>query len=201
MEINNNCKTVVFDFFGVICSEVAPFWLEKYFSQEDSASLMERYMRPADIGAISESALLDTLASLIDSTPESVREEWFSYVKIDKEMVSLINSIKSRFKIVLASNAASDFLHQILRENDLEKLFDEIIVSSEVGVAKPDPLFFEKTLEILKENPESLLFFDDNPVNVKAAQKLGIKSYLFKSIKDADFLKKQKPTHMPQKKH
>lgn len=147
-------------------------------------------MRPADIGAITEKELFDTLASLINSTSESVREEWFSFVKIDKDMVSLIGSTKNRFKVVLGSNSPSDFLYQILKENDLEKLFDEIIVSSEIGVAKPDTLFFEKTFEILKENPENLLFLDDNPINIKAAQKLGIKSYLFKTIEDADFLRK-----------
>ena len=189
MEINNNYKTIIFEFFGVICSEIAPSWFEKYFSQEDAVALKEKYCQPADIGAITEKEFFDTLASLINSTPDSVRKEFFSYVKIDKNMVLFIGSIKNRFKIVLGSNAPSGFLYKILRENNLEKLFDEIIVSSEIGLAKPDPLFFEKIFEILKENPENILFFDDNPINVKAAQKLGIKSYLFKGIEDVDFLK------------
>lgn len=190
MKINNNHKTVIFDFFGVISSEIALFWFEKYFKKEEIVSIKEKYVRPADIGAVTEKELFDTLASLIDSTQESVREEWFSYVKIDRSMVSLISSIRNRFKIVLGSNAPLGFLSQILKENDLEKLFDTIIISSEIGAAKPDPLFFEKTFEILKESPNNLLFFDDNLANVKAAQKLGIEAQLFKNIEDVNFLTK-----------
>ena len=29
-------KLIVFDFFGVISSEIAPVWLRKYFNEEDA---------------------------------------------------------------------------------------------------------------------------------------------------------------------
>ena len=32
----SECRAVVFDFFGVISSEVAPFWFEKYFPKEEA---------------------------------------------------------------------------------------------------------------------------------------------------------------------
>jgi HAD superfamily hydrolase (TIGR01509 family) len=185
----NKNKTIVFDFFGVICSEVAPFWFKKYFSDQKALELKEKYFRPVDIGEMSEKELLDELGKLVGKSPKEVKKEWFSFVKINQDVISIIESLKQDFKIVLCSNALATFLRQILKENDLEHLFDEIIISSEIRLVKPDPSFFERSLEIIGEKPENLIFIDDNPLNVSSAQNLGIESHLFKSIDDIEFLK------------
>ena len=63
-----------------------------------------------------------------------------------------------------------------------------IEISSELGIIKPDVLFFKKIIEILEENPDKLFFIDDNPIYIKAAEEAGIKSYLFNTINDINFL-------------
>jgi len=186
--MDNKHKTVIFDFFGVVCSEVASVWFAKYFEKEKALSIKEKYVRPADSGEITGKKLFEELATLSNSNSDSVREEWLSLIKIDQKMISLIKDIKGDFRIVLGSNAPSNFLRQILKENNLEKLFDTIIISSEIRVAKPDRLFFNKAMEILEEVPDNLLFFDDNQKNIEAAQKIGIQSHLFRTAEDAKFL-------------
>ena len=186
---SNNHRVIIFDFFGVICSEIAPPWFREHFDVKEAEFLKEKYVRPVDKGTTTVDELFDTLSEVVDEEPGDIKRDWLSSVRINDDLVSLITAIKGKFRIALGSNASADFLYKILRENDLEKLFDKIIISSEIGVAKPDPLFFKKMSEILEEDFENLLYFDDNLENIEAAQKLGIESHLFRTVEDAKFLR------------
>ena len=51
--------------------------------------------------------------------------------------------------------------------------FEGIVVSGEVGAAKPDPKVFEHLIERFGLDPGSSLFIDDSEANVRAAASLG----------------------------
>jgi len=58
---------------------------------------------------------------------------------------------------------------------EVKRLFDQFIESSQVGLRKPDPKFFEYALKLLKVgSSKEVVFLDDLGINLKAAQKLGI---------------------------
>ncbi|KAA1085812.1 hypothetical protein PGT21_020460 [Puccinia graminis f. sp. tritici] len=58
---------------------------------------------------------------------------------------------------------------------EIKNLFHEFIESSQVGLRKPDPKFFEYALKLLNvRSPKEVVFFDDIGINLKAAEKLGI---------------------------
>jgi 2-haloacid dehalogenase len=59
--------------------------------------------------------------------------------------------------------------------------FDGAIVSAFEGVVKPEPEIFERLLERFGLRPESTLFVDDSPRNVRTAHELGIQAVLFES--------------------
>ncbi len=48
--------------------------------------------------------------------------------------------------------------------------------SCRVGIRKPDPRIFELILEKLQVVPEEAIFLDDIGMNLKVAQKLGLKT-------------------------
>ncbi len=52
--------------------------------------------------------------------------------------------------------------------------FDLVMMSSELGVGKPDPAVFRLALELLDVEAHNALFVDDVAENVAAAQALGI---------------------------
>jgi len=60
-------------------------------------------------------------------------------------------------------------------------LFEKIFLSGEYGMAKPDPRFYRKAIEQTGLPVDQLLFVDDNPRNVFAAEALGLRSTVFKS--------------------
>ena len=50
----------------------------------------------------------------------------------------------------------------VLEQNGLTPFLDPIVVSSEVGVEKPDRRIFEKALELSGEDPRNCLYVGDN---------------------------------------
>ena len=57
--------------------------------------------------------------------------------------------------------------------------FDVVVVSYEVGLAKPDPRIFELCLSRLGAQAGEALFVDDRAENVAAAERLGLRTLLF----------------------
>ncbi len=177
-------KGIIFDFFGVISSEVAPFWFAKYFPQDKIAELKEKYVSPADRGEISYVQLLSQLSQVGNTSPEKVRKELDDLVIINQEVVSFIKEIKETHKVGLLSDAPSEFLKGILHKHDLENLFDEIVISSEVHITKKNKDIYSLILKKMELNVTEVMFVDDNNQNIKLAEELGIKGYVYDSTKD-----------------
>ena len=59
------------------------------------------------------------------------------------------------------------------------ELFDDIVVSGEECVVKPDPRIYEIAEKRFGHPPETLFFTDDNPHNIAAAQERGWRTHLF----------------------
>jgi putative hydrolase of the HAD superfamily len=60
----------------------------------------------------------------------------------------------------------------------LTELFDTVVISSEVGIRKPDPAVYELATERLGLPPSACVFVDDLPGNLKPARALGMATVL-----------------------
>lgn len=60
-----------------------------------------------------------------------------------------------------------------------KSLFDEIVISSEVGITKPDKEIYLHTLQKINSKPEESLFVDDSQTNVDGAINVGINGFLY----------------------
>lgn len=178
-------RAIFFDFFGVISSEVSPFWFEKHFSDDEAARLKEEYMTPADRGDLSDDEVFETLSRLSGETPDEIRADFRSRLKIKEDTVALIETLKNNYPIVLVSNAMRDWLRNILTENDLLRLFDKVVISSELGMIKPERDIFEYALSSIGVRADEAVFLDDNEKNVKGAEAIGINGIVFTTAKDA----------------
>lgn len=64
----------------------------------------------------------------------------------------------------------------------LHDLFDGFFSSCYVGARKPDPRIFEQAMKMAHVFPEECLYFDDRPMIVRAAAKLGINAIRHESF-------------------
>ena len=83
--------------------------------------------------------------------------------------------IKPKYKIGIISNALGDILYEILLEEDL-KLFDDIVISHRVGVAKPESAIYYFALKNLGVRADETVFIDDIEDFCEAARAVGIRA-------------------------
>lgn len=174
-------KVLIFDFFGVVCSEVAPFWLAKHLSQSEAVKIKESIVHAADLGKISQEEMFFALSEITQVPSNQIETEWLSYARINAEMVDFIATLKSKYRIGLLTNSPSLFVRGLLNRHKLGNLFDSIIVSSEIHCAKPDPAIYEKMLASMNAPAADTLMIDDNPINITAAIAVGMKGIVFHS--------------------
>ena len=175
-------KLIIFDFFGVISSEIAPVWLRKYFNEEDAKRIKSEIVSKVDSGEITEMELYRQLGELANVTSDEVAKDWMDLVKINEELVEFIRKIKENHKVILLSNASSTYLRKILNRYELIPLFDEIIISSEVKLVKPGSEIYQLALDRMQAKPEESVMIDDNMVNVNGAKQIGIDGILYTNV-------------------
>ncbi|MEJ2408602.1 MAG: HAD family phosphatase [Novosphingobium sp.] len=71
------------------------------------------------------------------------------------------------------TNFATPFWREYRATEPLFDLFGDIVVSGDEKLAKPDPRIFELAARRFGHKPGVMLFIDDNPANIAAAQALG----------------------------
>ncbi|HLG91218.1 MAG TPA: HAD-IA family hydrolase [Candidatus Saccharimonadales bacterium] len=89
--------------------------------------------------------------------------------------------LKPRYKIAIISNALADFIPEILSQEDIN-LFDDIVISHRVGVAKPEPAIYEISLGNLGVRANEAVFTDDTEVFCVAARSLGMQAILYENF-------------------
>lgn len=77
------------------------------------------------------------------------------------------------------TNFGAEFFAGFRPTEPIFALFDDIVVSGEECVAKPDPRIYEICERRFGHAPHALFFIDDNPANVAAARERGWQAHLF----------------------
>lgn len=181
MKIN----TIIFDCFGVILDPVLGGWyrdnmLKRGLVDENLSNTFKQF----DMGELTEDDMLNYFRKYdgITSTPEKLREEIDTYLRIDNTLVEVIKKLKQRgFKTVLLSNANNSFFERKVYPtySEFKSLFDKVIISSVVRMVKPDPDIYLHTLEKVVSRPEETLFIDDSKANVDTALQLGMHGFVY----------------------
>jgi len=101
-------------------------------------------------------------------------------IKLNQDMISLLKKLKKRYKLCLLSNTTKFHKKASFRKK-LEKLFDIIVYSCDVGIRKPEKEIYLLLLKKIKEDPQNCIIIDDKIENLKYPKKLGMRTIHFKS--------------------
>jgi epoxide hydrolase-like predicted phosphatase len=176
-------KAIIFDFFGVIYSD--EYWR---FVKEDvnMQGQFHQLSEDVNLGRLDWQTFMQKVA---DKTgrPLAEVEKMYNSEHIHPLVVAFIDKLHKKYRTALLTNAHADFIRPLLERIAAKNVFDEIVISSEVGFIKPDPQIYQYTLQKLKAQPFETVFIDDTPVRVEGAKALGINAVLYKSF---DQLKK-----------
>jgi epoxide hydrolase-like predicted phosphatase len=97
-------------------------------------------------------------------------------------LINYIHSLHKKYKTAILSNASQGQIKKILEGTKTEEAFDLIVVSSELGIMKPDPQIFKYTLKQLGISPAETIFVDDIERYCVAAEEIGIKAIRYENF-------------------
>ena len=141
---------------------------------------------------------LDTGKTFEQAKKERIAEypEYAEYISIylDKWEEMLLGEIEGtldifkalkengNFKLFAITNWSAEKFPVARKRYSFLSWFDDIVVSGEIGIVKPDKKIYEYAVERFKLNtPETAVFIDDRLENLEAAAEFGIKGIHYKN--------------------
>jgi putative hydrolase of the HAD superfamily len=115
-----------------------------------------------------------------------------SWMSFREEMWQLAADARAAgIRTAVLSNGIREVLAQLDIERPLPAHFDVVVISFDVGCAKPDPQIYQITLDRLGVAPGDALFVDDRAENMEGARQLGIETLHFTAPERIDELKRR----------
>lgn len=74
---------------------------------------------------------------------------------IYKESFEILDYLKERYRLAIITNGLLDVQNKRIRESDIGHYFEDIIISDEIKIAKPDAKIFKHTLQKLNFTDKS----------------------------------------------
>lgn len=102
-------------------------------------------------------------AALIDVAQEVYRRGWFDEITMAEDAQQTFELLRPHYKLGLITNGPARTQRPKIERFGLATYMDVLVVSEEVGVAKPDPAIFMLTLARLGVLPAEALFVGDSP--------------------------------------
>ena len=96
--------------------------------------------------------------------------------------VEILRRLKGEgWPIYLLSNFSAEKFPLMRERYEFLNLFDDMIISGEHKLIKPDPAIFQLTLERIDRKASECLFIDDSLANIETARNMGFHTIHFQS--------------------
>ena len=110
---------------------------------------------------------------------ETFFEVWTCYFRLHQEVLPMVETLLGRVQLALISNTNEIQWRFLQPQLPLLERFSALVLSHELGLAKPDPELFRTALRRVGRPAAACAFFDDIPAFVDAARALGIQAEVF----------------------
>jgi 2-haloacid dehalogenase len=185
-------KAIIFDFGNVLIEWNPRYVYQRYFPNDPEG--MERFLKEVDFmewnaqqdkgrpfveGVTALAKKFPQYSKLIqayqDNWTDSIGESYAGTIKILKLLK------QAGYPLYGLSNWSAETFPHALEKFDFFDLFDDMVISGDVGHVKPDPKIFQIMLKKIGRPANECLFIDDSLANITQAQKMGFATIHFQS--------------------
>ena len=123
-------------------------------------------------------------------TVDEFLQYWYEGERdVDERVLGVIRDLRQQgARVYLASDNEAGRAKYLMEEVGLQSDFDGGFFSSDLGVTKSQPEFFERVASELQVEPSQINYWDDDPKNVDVAKGVGIDAHTYE---DFDEFKKE----------
>ena len=187
-----NIKAIIFDAYGTLfdvnsaaekCKDkigdkwedFANFWRTTQLEYTWLRSLMKRHR---DFWQVTEDSL-DKSVKAFNIDP-SMKDELLNLYKVlspFKEVPEVLKSLKEKkFKLAVLSNGTPTLLKELVKSNNLDKVFDDLFSIEQVGIYKPDSKVYDMPIQKYSIEKDEVAFLSANTWDVSGGGNYGYQS-------------------------
>ena len=187
-----NIKAIIFDAYGTLfdvnsaaekCKgkigdkweDFANYWRTTQLEYTWLRSLMNRHK---DFWKITEDSLDKSMKFFkIDNSMRNDLLDLYKVLSPFSEVKETLNKLKNKdFKLAILSNGTPNLLGNLVKNNNLENIFDDIFSIEEVGIFKPDSKVYELPVNKYNIKKDEILFLSANTWDVSGGGNYGYNS-------------------------
>ncbi|RQS60065.1 HAD family hydrolase [Burkholderia sp. Bp8963] len=179
-------KAIFFDYDGVLTTDkTGSLTTNRYLSNASGVGYelirkaFAHYNTDLILGKTTHKAIWCTVCKSIGHELDfSLLEQAFLSTPKNDAMFALARNLRKRYAVGIITDNKKDRLDCLRKSQQLDELFDPVIVSAEHGVGKQSRTIFEQALRELRISPREAVFVDNTPANLVTAERLGMYTYL-----------------------
>ncbi|MFH0954822.1 MAG: HAD family phosphatase [Candidatus Micrarchaeota archaeon] len=107
---------------------------------------------------------------------------WTTSWKPEPEMIGLVNRLKKKYRLGMLSNSDPVNFPNYAKKGWIRP-FEVLVLSHELGMLKPEKEIYLHAIRKTGFDAKEILFIDDQKPCLKTAEELGMKTILFRSLK------------------
>lgn len=185
-------KAVIFDFGGVLIDWNPHNLYNAYFPNQPHA--IDEFLEEIDFYAWNAKqdqgrSFAEGVAELSAKFPhraeliQAYADHWENTITGEiAGTVEIFYELKAKgYPLYGLSNWSPETFPLIKDEYPFLNEFDEVVLSGDVGLVKPNPEIYRLLLSKIEYSADECVFVDDSPVNVETARDLGMRAVHFRS--------------------
>lgn len=140
--------------------------------------------RRAQLGEIPIEQHWENLRQCLGLTKDEMhefRDSFWGGDSLDTALIDYVRSLRKKFKTGVLSNAFSNLRFIITDNWKVADAFDQMIISAEVGLMKPDARIYQLAVQSLDVAYDEAVFIDDFQHNVDGALAVNMQAIHFKN--------------------
>tara|TARA_B100000575_G_scaffold224092_1_gene184578 strand:- start:101 stop:763 length:663 start_codon:yes stop_codon:yes gene_type:complete len=184
-----NIKAIIFDAYGTLfdvnsaaekCKgkigdkweNFANYWRTTQLEYTWLRSLMKRHK---DFWQITEDSLDKSIKAFeIDASMKKELLNLYKILSTYEEIPETLKTLKEKkFKLAVLSNGTHALLNDLVKNNNLENLFDDLFSIDDVGVYKPDPNVYDIPIKKYGFKKNEIAFLSANTWDVSGGGNYG----------------------------
>lgn len=175
-------KTIIFDCFGVLVeSSYNNFYSTHLSDKPEIVEQIKALDHASNKGSITHDDFYRGMAELT-KMPEAEIRKFMDQTPVNNELFLYIKDrLKPSYKIGFLSNVASNMMDELFTK-DQQALLDDVILSFEVNLAKPEVEIFELAADRLGVSTDECIFVDDVQTYLDGADIAGMQTILYEDF-------------------
>ncbi len=140
--------------------------------------------RRAQLGQLTDAQHWKNVRMAVGLTPHAFKDfqkEFWGGDYLDSLLIEYIRNLRPIYRTGLLSNNFPGLRRAIRDRWKIEDAFDTVVISSEVGLLKPDVRIYEMAISALDVLPNQAIFIDDFSHNLIGAEAAGLRTIQFRN--------------------